>query len=156
MDLLALTPYIASDGVLNFLNITAVLHGEAEQEGIDEIEDSDDESRMSALRDDEIIAMSNNLQSYAASLLTWVARHEHVDVKKTLNAVLKEELELSSNFTKWPCESFWTSGEGPSKTELSDFSRRLAASLSPDCNAKYSSCSVKRDKCEHAGDPVCK
>jgi hypothetical protein len=156
MDLLASAPYVASEGVLNFLNITAVQHGEREDEDVDAQEDSDDLGKYYTTREQDVLAMSSHVQAFASSLLTWIERHEQVNIQEQLQDVLEEELLLSKNFTKWPCGSMWTTGDGPHGTDLSPFARRLAQSLAPDCNGKYTSCPVKGDRCEQVGDVRCK
>jgi hypothetical protein len=156
MDILASTPYVATEVVLNFLNITAVQHGEREEDDIDVLEDSDDLGKYYTTREQDVVAMSNHVQAFASSLLTWIERHEQVNVQEQLQDVLKEELLLSKNFTKWPCGSMWTTGDGPQGTDLSPFARKLAQSLAPNCNGKYTSCPVKGDRCEEAGDVLCK
>ena len=155
MNSLAQVPYVASEGLLMFLNITAIDHGEMEDPDMEQKEDSHDAGRFFQ-REQDIIATSNNFESFAASLLTWIERHEEVNVKDELDLVLKEELTRSTNFSTWPCESLWTTGDGPNGLDLSPFGRRLAQSLAPDCDAPFTTCSVKKDRCEQAGDVFCK
>jgi hypothetical protein len=155
MDLMSRAPYTASESILSFLNITAIDHGEVEDPDIEQKESSDDRGRY-FMREQDIIAKSNDVESYAASLLTWIEQHEQVSITKELDIVLREELEISKNFTKWPCESFWTSGDGPNNLALSPFSERVAHSLAPNCKAPFTSCGVKKDQCEQDGDPFCK
>jgi hypothetical protein len=155
MDLMSRAPYTASESILSFLNITAIDHGEVEDADMEQKESSDDRGRY-FMREQDIMAKSNNVEAYAASLLTWIEQHEQVDIQKELNAVLQEELEISKNFTKWPCESFWTTGDGPNHIDMSAFSERVAHSLAPNCKAPFTSCGVKKDQCEQDGDPFCK
>jgi hypothetical protein len=155
MDTLARVPYIAGEGLLNFLNITAISHGEMEDPDMERKEDSDDVGRY-FMRAQDVIARSNHVESFAASLLTWIEQHEQRNVKQELDQVLQDELMLSANFSKWPCDSFWTTGDGIDGLQLSAFGRRLAQSLAPDCNAPYTSCGVKKDRCEQDGDALCK
>ena len=155
MSTLAQVPYVASEGLLRFLNITAIEHGEMEDPDMEVKEDSHDVGKFFE-REQDIIAMSNNFESFAASLLTWIEQHEEVSVKEELDLVLKEELTKSTNFSKWPCESLWTTGDGPNGLDLSPFGRRLAQSLAPDCDAPFTACSVKKDRCEQSGDAFCK
>ena len=155
MDTLSFAPHVASEGLLNFLNISAISRGEMEDPDIDRMEESDDIGNY-MLEEQDIIATSNNVQSFAASLLTWIEQHEQVNVKEELDKVLLDELQLSNDFSKWPCESLWTTGDGPNGLDLSVHGQRLAQSLAPDCNAPYTECSVKKDRCEQVGDAFCK
>ena len=122
-------------------------------------------------RDSEFLEMSHSLESYASSLLTWIQKHEHVQVKKELNAILEEELESSRDFAI--CHSFWNitdtdSSTTTTTTTMSAYSKILAMSLVPDCggsgggsssttvgnNNKW--CTHPRDFCEAKGDLICK
>jgi hypothetical protein len=162
MDTLVETPYVARQAVLRFLNVTAVERGEmlpihrhddllVDEEGADESSQG-----IQVMNEQDVMATSTNVESYAMSLLTWIEQHEQIDVIHELNRVLRHELELSANFTKWPCESFWSTGDGPHGLDLSDFGRRLAESLAPDCESQFSKCIIQKDHCEHVGDPLCK
>lgn len=75
---------------------------------------------------------------------------------KILDGVLLDEMRISKNLTAWPCESFWTVGEPGKRLELSPLIRSISKSLSPNCSAPYTSCFVKKDKCEAQGDGECK
>lgn len=151
------SPRIVAAGLLNFLNITAHDHGEVEMdEELELREDSEDGAGYhTATEDDlELTDLGMSLQMYASSLLTWIQKNEHVQVKRELNKVLQEEMVRSDNFTK--CESFWTTGQGPKQTDLSVFTRRLATSLVPDCSSgSGNNCPHARDVCEERGDYVC-
>ena len=77
---------------------------------------------------------------------------------KVMDDVLLEEMQISKNLTAWPCQSFWTVGEGSStntRLELSPIISKVAESLSPNCTSPLVSCFVKRDKCEAKGDGKC-
>mmetsp|Transcript_33463 Transcript_33463/g.78917 ORF Transcript_33463/g.78917 Transcript_33463/m.78917 type:complete len:399 (-) Transcript_33463:1006-2202(-) len=78
------------------------------------------------------------------------------DILKMLDDVLLDEMKLSNNLTNWPCESFWTVGEPENRLELSPVIRSIAKAMSPNCTAPYTSCFVKKDKCEANGDGECK
>jgi hypothetical protein len=62
MDTLAKVPDIASEGVLNFLNITAI-YGEMEDPDMERKEDSDDVGRY-FMRTKYIIATSNHVDNF--------------------------------------------------------------------------------------------
>eukprot|EP00537_Pseudo-nitzschia_pungens_P004896 CAMPEP_0172360308 /NCGR_PEP_ID=MMETSP1060-20121228/4360_1 /TAXON_ID=37318 /ORGANISM="Pseudo-nitzschia pungens, Strain cf. cingulata" /LENGTH=397 /DNA_ID=CAMNT_0013082267 /DNA_START=230 /DNA_END=1423 /DNA_ORIENTATION=- len=78
------------------------------------------------------------------------------DILKMLDDVLLDEMKLSNNLTNWPCESFWTVGEPENRLELSPVIRSIAKAMSPNCTAPYTSCFVKKDRCEANGDGECK
>ena len=94
------------------------------------------------------------VNGYATGLLTWVQQSSERNVVKELDEVLNEELKLSDNLSAWPCESLWSTGEGGGKP--SPMASKLAAKLSPNCTADYTTCVVKKDRCEQAADPICK
>jgi hypothetical protein len=72
---------------------------------------------------------------------------------KQLEQVLTDELDSTDNLSKWPCKSLWDL-DGLEK-DGSDIVSKNAKRLSPDCNAPYTSCFVKRDLCEMKGDALC-
>jgi hypothetical protein len=72
-----------------------------------------------------------------------------------LDQVLWDDMKRSQNLTAWPCESFWTVGDTNAPLGLSPITTRIAAAMSPNCSAPFTSCFVKRDKCEAMGDGLC-
>ena len=78
------------------------------------------------------------------------------DILKILDDVLLDEMRLSNNLTAWPCESFWTVGEPGNRSEISPIISSISKAMSPNCTAPYTSCFVKKDKCEARGDGKCK
>lgn len=76
------------------------------------------------------------------------------EIETTLNNIVLDELQISKNLSAWPCQSFWTVGEGHTE-EFSPLIQDIAKSMSPDCGAPFTSCFVKRDKCEANGDGAC-
>eukprot|EP00545_Synedropsis_sp_CCMP1620_P002675 CAMPEP_0119013456 /NCGR_PEP_ID=MMETSP1176-20130426/8457_1 /TAXON_ID=265551 /ORGANISM="Synedropsis recta cf, Strain CCMP1620" /LENGTH=510 /DNA_ID=CAMNT_0006966547 /DNA_START=139 /DNA_END=1671 /DNA_ORIENTATION=+ len=155
MDTVSNTPRVAHQGLLNFLNITAMDHGERSREELEleDFEDSEDTSNLNKAseRETELMEMSRSLRAYASSLLTWIQKAEHVHLKKELNLILQEELESSNDFAE--CHSFWTVGEGAQGLDMSVFSRALATTLVPDCTSEK--CTHPRDFCEEKGDASC-
>jgi hypothetical protein len=89
------------------------------------------------------------------NLLNSFTNSTKTDTRMTLNNVLLEELKISNSLTAWPCQSFWTVGDAPNREELSPLVKQIAEALSPDCEAPFTSCFVKRDKCEAKGDGKC-
>jgi hypothetical protein len=77
------------------------------------------------------------------------------DLYHVLDQVLWDDMNRSQNLTAWPCESFWTVGDENAPLELSPITKRIAAAISPNCSAPFTSCFVKRDKCEAMGDGLC-
>ena len=65
---------------------------------------------------------------------------------KEVERVLQQELDSTNGLKKWPCRSFW---------DLNVPLSSLAERLSPNCNAPFTSCGVKRDHCEMNGDARC-
>lgn len=155
MAIVSHTPRIASQGLLNFLNISAYDHGERDQEDLEleDHENSDDIANLhvASAHDIELREMSQSLEAYASSLLTWIQKSEHVHLKHELNQVLQDELESSNDFSE--CHSFWTVGEGDDGIDMSVFTRALATKLVPDCTLEK--CTHPRDFCEEKGDAVC-
>lgn len=75
------------------------------------------------------------------------------DIMTVLDRVLLDEMKRTKDMSIWPCPSFW---EVPPPLQMSDLSKQLAQALSPNCDDPYVSCFVQKDKCEAAGNPVCK
>lgn len=156
MAVVAQSPRVASRSLLTFLNITAQDHGEWSQSKIDALEDEVQDGSndwngwhdKNRAKDRELLESSQTLQSYTSSLLAWIQKHEHVQVKNELNHVLEEELDASGDFAL--CHSLWNITE-----DVSVFSRMLAMSLAPDC-AGSQLCTHPRDLCEEKGDAICK
>ena len=97
--------------------------------------------------------------TFVTKILTRIQAESHGSVKvlEVLDSVLRDEMWKTKNLTTWPCESFWTVGEQPAqKTELSHFAIKVARNFSPNCTDPLADCWVPRDKCEAAGDGVCK
>ena len=99
-----------------------------------------------------------NVESLGAELLTRVAKQvapgdETNVLLDVLDQVLQGEMQRTKDMSVWPCPSFW---DPPAPLQLSDVTQQLARALSPNCDDPYVSCFVKKDKCEAAGDAVCK
>jgi hypothetical protein len=77
------------------------------------------------------------------------------NILRTLDEVLVDEMKISKNLTSWPCESFWTVGDPDDRLQLNPIIRRISKAMSPNCSAPFTSCFVKRDKCEYTGDGKC-
>jgi len=105
--------------------------------------------------DDDETGMFEDQDKKSTAILTRIQKEEKVDVMRTLDNVLLEELRQTKNMTTWPCLSFWSAGDLPDTSKLSPITKRLAQALSPDCKDPYAKCGVHRDRCEAAGDPVC-
>ena len=105
--------------------------------------------------DDDEMRVVYDQQSIGASILTRLSAQmtDGNTVLGMLDGVLQEEMKRTKNLSVWPCPSFW---DPPVPLQLSNLTRKLAAALSPDCDDSYVSCFVQRDKCEAAGDAVCK
>jgi len=74
-----------------------------------------------------------------------------------LDQIMDRELSISKNLSAWPCQSLWTVGEeDDDPLKLGELTKHVAQALSPDCGTPLVECFVKRDKCEAAGDGVCK
>ena len=95
------------------------------------------------------------IYTYGSSMLTFIQSLSRYDVLKVLDDVLIEELRISKNLSAWPCESFWTVGEPSSPLHFTPLVARISKALSPNCTAPLTSCFVKRDQCEAAGDGAC-
>jgi hypothetical protein len=108
---------------------------------------ADDVNRISKLN--EMFAKGALLLSVAQSV------HPEKKVLQVLDDVLLDEMRISKNLTAWPCESFWTVGEPKNRLELSPIIKRISQDMSPNCSAPFTSCFVKRDKCEFDGDGKC-
>lgn len=76
------------------------------------------------------------------------------DTKKIMEEALAAEMKRSKDMNVWPCPSFWE-GLPPAGTE-GGVSRKWASMVVPDCDDEFVKCTVKRDKCEMKGDPLCK
>jgi hypothetical protein len=155
MSTVSNTPRVASAGLLNFLNITAWDHGERDREELEleDFENSEDTAgyHMATPEEIELRDMGTSLEAFASSLLTWIQKVEHVHLKKELNLILEQELDISDDFSQ--CLSFWTVGEGDKGLDMSVFSRALATALVPDCASEK--CTHPRDFCEEKGDAAC-
>lgn len=106
---------------------------------------------------DEIGMLSGELD-FVSKILTRIQAESHGSIKvlEVLDRALRDEMKKTNDMTKWPCESFWTVGEPGHETELSQFATKVARNFSPNCTDPLADCWVARDKCEAAGDGVCK
>jgi hypothetical protein len=105
---------------------------------------------------EDVYGLYSAMASFGASMMTSVQSMNSADILKTLDEVLLDELRISKNLTAWPCESFWTVGEPNDRLKISPIISRNARAASPNCTAPFTSCFVKRDKCEAKGDGECK
>jgi hypothetical protein len=66
---------------------------------------------------------------------------------------LLDELDSTQDLSSWPCKSLWDlDGLAMDASDvLSDNAKRF----SPDCDAPFTSCFVKKDLCEMKGDAAC-
>lgn len=112
--------------------------------------------------EDNALDILNHMYLEGAKLMNLVKMHKTTKkrtpsfIMKQLDDVLLDEMKISKNLTKWPCESFWTVGEPGNRLELSPIIRSIAKAMSPNCEAPHTSCGVKRDRCEAKGDGECK
>lgn len=109
--------------------------------------------------DDNPLTGLNNMLAEGSTLMSLLqvkASEETTDLLKSLDEVLLDEMKLSKNLTAWPCESFWTVGEPGNRLDLSPIIKNISQAMSPDCGAPFTSCFVKKDKCESRGDGECK
>ena len=105
--------------------------------------------------DDDEMRVVYDQASVGAGILTRLSEKlmYDIDILEALDRVLQDELDRTITMTAWPCPSFW---DPPPPLQLSALTKRLAKALSPVCDDPYVSCFVQKDKCEAAGDPVCK
>jgi len=123
-----------------------------------------EKSNRGAIEKDDSLVELGSMYKEGARLASLLQRKEGklktkkktIDILKILDDVLLDEMKLSNDLTKWPCESFWTVGEPDNRLELSPVIRSIAKAMSPNCTAPYTSCFVKKDKCEARGDGECK
>jgi hypothetical protein len=106
--------------------------------------------------DEDVNGLYSSMASYGTIMMTFLQSMNSADILKTLDEVLLDELRISKNLTAWPCESFWTVGEPNDRLQLSPIISRNARAASPNCTAPFTSCFVKRDRCEAKGDGKCK
>jgi len=124
--------------------------------------DDDDESNHGVVEgeddDDSLTKLSqiNAEGSRVMGLLQMKVKNATNGIFKILDDVLLDEMRLSKNLTAWPCESFWTVGEPGKRLEISSIISSISKAMSPNCTAPYTSCFVKKDKCEGRGDGKCK
>jgi hypothetical protein len=122
----------------------------------DTVVEREADSELQFAADDDQESLFHAQEMSGTQILSHIQFTSQVDVNNALDEVLLEELRITKNLTVWPCPSFWTAGEAPDPTKLSPLMQRLARALSPDCTDPYSSCFVKRDKCEAIGDGPCR
>ena len=119
-----------------------------------------DASIVTKLKDKPDIRAIDQIYADSSMILSEIhakASENDLNIMKQLDEVLLEEFRISKNLTAWPCESFWTVGSNRmNPVELSPTISSIAKSISPDCNAPFTSCFVKKDKCEAKGDGICK
>ncbi len=106
--------------------------------------------------DDNTLSQLDAMYATGASLLSLMQTQTQGSILKILDDVLLDEMILSKNLSAWPCQSFWTVGEPEDRSTISPIIRRIAKSMSPQCDSPFTSCFVNRDKCEFKGDGVCK
>ncbi len=143
---------ISLDDLIDKTQVFLGLDGEIILDEMVDSKDGDDNLRPPENLETLFVAMA----SHGASLLTHAQTSMQRSILKELDEVLLEEMRISKNLTAWPCESFWTVGNmTKDPLELSPIVSRISQSMSPNCTAPFSSCFVKRDKCEAAGDGKC-
>lgn len=124
--------------------------------------DTGDEKATEDEEEDNALDILNHMYLDGAKLMNLVRIRKTMKKKtpsfimKELDDVLMDEMKISRNLTKWPCESFWTVGEPGNRLQLSPIIRSIAKAISPDCKAPHTSCFVRRDKCEAKGDGECR
>jgi hypothetical protein len=102
------------------------------------------------------ISKLDSLYAQGATVLSLVqAKNGRQNLLQILDDVLLDEMRISKNLTAWPCESFWKVGDPKNRLELSLVLQRISQAMSPNCTAPFTSCFVKRDQCEYAGDGKC-
>lgn len=116
----------------------------------------DDKSNQEEDDSDRLTALNKMLSEGSRLMSRLQAQNAEMDLLKTLDDVLLDEMHISKNLTAWPCESFWTVGEPQNRLEISPLIRSISKAISPNCSAPYTSCFVKKDKCEAQGDGECK
>jgi hypothetical protein len=131
-----------------FIEVNAVYESAGADDGVVKGEDDDDSSTKRSQINDE--------GSRITSLLQTKVKNATNGIFKILDDVLLDEMRLSKNLTAWPCESFWTVGEPGRRFEISPIVSSISKAMSPNCTAPYTSCFVKKDKCEGRGDGRCK
>jgi hypothetical protein len=95
----------------------------------------------------------NDALSEPVSNTSFLLKNSMVDNDLSmLQAVLQDELDSTNNLRKWPCKSLWDVGDIQKDDVLSNTARKLV----PDCNAPFTTCGVKKDRCEMIGDVKCK
>jgi len=123
---------------------------------IPEANEGDDDVIAEFAGDDDQGGLFDAQETYGTQMLTYIQKISKADINKVLDEVLLEEVRKTKNMTAWPCPSFWAAGDDPEPLKLNTLSQRLARELSPDCSDPMSSCFVPRDKCEAAGDGLCR
>lgn len=114
--------------------------------------EEEDTNRLAALND--MYSEGSKLMSLLQTKVN--AKNAANDMLRILDDVLLDEMQISSNLTAWPCESFWTVGEPGHRLEISPIISSISRAMSPNCTAPYTSCFVKKDECEARGDGECK
>jgi hypothetical protein len=98
----------------------------------------------------------DEMYANGAQMLSLVqATNPGQNILQILDDVLLDEMRISNNLTAWPCESFWMVGESSGRLQLSPIISFISQAMSPNCTSPFTSCFVKRDKCEYTGDGKC-
>lgn len=93
-------------------------------------------------------ALSEPLSTTSMELKSKMLRND----LEMLQVVLQDELDSTNGLTKWPCKNLWDIDN----IEKDNILSTTAAKLAPDCNAPFTTCTIKRDRCEMNGDAKCK
>jgi len=116
----------------------------------------DDLAAIKFIADDDQGGLYVTQERFATRILTRIQSTTGVHVNRLLDQVLVEEMVATRNLTVWPCPSFWAAGDPDGDPlDMSPIVKRIAKSLSPDCDDPFGSCWVARDKCEARGDGLC-
>lgn len=124
-------------------------------------EEDDDDDDIGEAHFDHMVAEGSRVMSLVQKQANAIgkeakAKYDTNDIFKILDDVLLDEMRISKNLTAWPCESFWSVGEPENRLEISPVIQSISRAMSPNCTAPYTSCFVKKDKCEAKGDGKCK
>ena len=107
--------------------------------------------------EDEMTESLAQIIHHAEALLLQIENMEKIPNKMegVVDKVVDEELMLTKNLKDWPCLAFWNAGDQQNPTELNAIGKHNAQAFSPNCDGEFTSCFVKRDKCEAVGDAIC-
>lgn len=132
------------------------VNSDYENDSLDDEKSNQDANGKEEDDSDRLTALNKKISEGSRLMSRLKAKNPVVDLLKVLDDVLLDEMRISKNLTAWPCESFWTVGEPENRLEISPLISSISKSLSPNCSAPYTSCFVKKDKCEAQGDGECK